>query len=88
MGRKVEIAAVQGPVEAELVRGILESYGIAAELATSLPHSVFPFLYEESGRVGILVLEEEAMAAQELIASHRQSGLVMLSGDRTPRDVS
>jgi len=81
----VEIATVQGPVEAELVRGILESNGIAVVTATRVPHSVWPFTVDGLGEVRIRVSVADADRARDLLGHHRQAGLVLIDSDGEPR---
>ena len=56
----VEVATVQGPIEAEVVRAILESNGIVVLTSTLVPHSVWPLTVDGLGSVRIRVREEEA----------------------------
>lgn len=74
----VEVARVHGPVEAELVRALLESYGITVAVSALVPHSVWPFTVDGPGRVGILVAREDEPAATDLLARHRQAGFSMI----------
>ncbi len=54
--------------EAEVVRGLLESHGIAAMIATDLSRTAFPLTLNE---LRIAVPAEEGDQAKRLIASHR-----------------
>ncbi len=54
--------------EAEVVRGLLESHGIAAMIATDLSRTAFPLTLNE---LRIAVPAEEGEQAKRLIASHR-----------------
>jgi len=86
--RFVEVARVQGPVEAELVRGLLVSYGITVRLGARVPHSVLPFTVDGLGEVRILVPAEDEDTANDLIARHRQAGLIVLDGEKPPHEAS
>ena len=76
-----EVARVQGPVEADLVRGILESNGIRVRTAGRVSHAVLPFSIDGLGEVRILVRRDQAAAARDLLASQRRAGLVVVRGD-------
>ena len=75
----VEVALVHGPVEAELVRGLLESYAIAVRLDARFPHAILPLCIEGPGEVRVLVAADDAPLAAELIAGHRRAGLKLLA---------
>ena len=54
-------------IQAELIRGLLEQHDIISQVASDVPHSVFPFTMDGLGEIRIAVLEEEANRARELI---------------------
>jgi ribonuclease-3 len=58
-------------IEARVVRGLLESHGIASLLSSDLPRSVFPLAVEGIGDIKISVRQEDADAARHIIESHR-----------------
>jgi hypothetical protein len=86
MAEWVEIARVQGPVEAEVVRALLESYDIGVGLRRSLDHALWPFTAHGPGDVRVLVAEGQAEAASELLSQHRHAGLFAIPGGRGPED--
>ena len=58
-------------IEASVVRGLLESHGIASLLSSSLSQSIFPLAVDGIGDVRISVRPEDAEEAQRIIDSHR-----------------
>ena len=84
----VEVAVVHGPVEAAVVRGLLECYDIPVTLEAGIPHAIWPFTIDGPGEVRVLVNAEDAFAATDLIARHRQAGLVVLPGQAKPTDAA
>ena len=77
--RGEEVARVQGPIEVEVVRGILESYGIAVSLGSRLP--IWPFTVDGLGEVRIFVAPAAAATARDVLARHRRAGLLVLRDD-------
>jgi ribonuclease-3 len=67
----VVIFRTQSNVEASIVRGLLESHGVMALLASSVAHNVFPLNVNELGEVRIAVRPEDADEARRIIESHR-----------------
>jgi ribonuclease-3 len=58
-------------IEASIVRGLLEAHGIDVNLASDVPHAVFPLTVNGLGEVRIAVAGEDAEAATRLIADYR-----------------
>jgi ribonuclease-3 len=58
-------------IEARVVRGLLESHGIASMLSSGLPRSIFPVAVDGNADIRISVRPEDAEEAQRLIESHR-----------------
>jgi len=58
-------------IEARVVRGLLETHGIASLLASDVPRSIFPLAVDGIGDVRISVRSDEAEEARRIIASHR-----------------
>jgi ribonuclease-3 len=58
-------------IEARVVRGLLESHGIASLLSSGLPRSIFPVALDSIGDIKISVRHEDADEALRLIESHR-----------------
>lgn len=67
--------------EAELVRSLLESYGIPCNLSSDIPHSVYPLSVDGLGEIRISVPEEAFEEAKTILEEHRKSGGV---GDAAP----
>lgn len=62
-----ELHKVWGPVEAEVIKGYLESNGIPCILRGKVVQSVHPFSADGLGEIKILVAEKDYAAAQELL---------------------
>src|SRR5436190_20740370 len=58
-------------IEARVVRGLLETHGIASLLSSDVPRSIFPLAVDGIGDVRISVRTDDAEEAQRIIASHR-----------------
>jgi ribonuclease-3 len=58
-------------IEARVVRGLLETHGIASLTSSDLPRSIFPLAVEALGDIRISVRPEDADEAQRVIDSHR-----------------
>jgi hypothetical protein len=63
----VEVHKVMGSVEAEVVKSLLESYGIMAVLQSLIVQSVHPFTVNGLGEIKIMVTEEDYEAARDII---------------------
>ena len=69
MADLVTVFRTQSPVEAEVVRGLLEAHGIAALLQSDMPRTPFPMALHE---MRLSVSAEDAGRAERLIESHRE----------------
>jgi ribonuclease-3 len=58
-------------IEARVVRGLLETHGIASLLSSDVLRSIFPLTVDGIGDVRISVREDDAEEAERIIASHR-----------------
>jgi ribonuclease III len=58
-------------IEARVVRGLLETHGIASLLSSDVPRAIFPLAVDGIGDVRISVLPDDAEEAERIIASHR-----------------
>jgi ribonuclease-3 len=58
-------------IEARVVRGLLETHGIASLLSSDLPRAIFPLAVEGLGDIKISVRPEDGDEAERIIASHR-----------------
>jgi hypothetical protein len=59
--------------EAQLVKGILELYGIPVRLATDISHALYPFTLDGLGETRILVPIAAEDDAQSILAGHRST---------------
>ena len=58
-------------LEAQLVKGILELYGIPVGLSTDISHLLYPFTLDGLGETRVLVPLEAEGEAQTILAGHR-----------------
>ena len=66
------IFRTQSDIEANVVRGLLETHGISAVLSAAGPHAIFPVTLSGLGEVRLTVRAEAAEMATRLIADFRQ----------------
>lgn len=57
--------------EAQLIKGILELYGIPVSLATDISHTLYPFTLDGLGETRVLVPIEAEGEANSILAGHR-----------------
>ena len=73
--RKAVISAIVcrtwSDLEAQLIKGILEVYGIPVSLSTDISHALYPFTVDGLGETRILVPQEAEDEAQDILAGHR-----------------
>jgi hypothetical protein len=77
MRELVNIFSTQSPIEANVVKGLLETHGIHAVVRSSMPLTSFPMSVHE---MEVRVTPEDAARAKQIIESHRD--------ERTSVDVS
>ena len=80
MSEFVTIFSTRSPVEADVVRGLLEANGVMPIVSSAMSRSLFPFSVSELGEVRIAVHPEEADEARRIIDGHRtelQTGQVV-----------
>ena len=80
MSEFVTIFSTRSPVEADVVRGLLEANGVMPIVSSATSRSLFPFSVSELGEVRIAVHPEEADEARRIIEGHRtelQTGQVV-----------
>ena len=65
----VVIFRTPSPIEADVVKGLLETHGIAAMVASDLSRTAFPFSLSE---LRVAVNEDQAEQAVRVIESHRE----------------
>jgi hypothetical protein len=63
----VEVYQATNEMEALVIKGLLESYGIPSLLKSNAAHSVHAFTIDGMGEVRVMVLESAADRAKELI---------------------
>lgn len=68
-GELVEVYKASNEMEAQVIRGLLESYGIPCFLKSHAAPSVHQFTIDGMGEVRIMVLDSMADRARELIKS-------------------
>jgi ribonuclease-3 len=69
MSSLITVFRTPSPVEAEIVKGLLEAHGIAALVQSDMPRTSFPMALHE---LRLAVAEDEAGRARQLIESHRE----------------
>ena len=69
MADLVTVFRTQSPIEAEVVKGLLEAHGLAVLLQSDMPRTPFPMALHE---LRLSVAPEDADRAQRLIESHRE----------------
>ena len=67
----VVIFRTHSDIEAQIVRGLLETHGIMSVMSSDIPHSVFPLSVDGLGETRLSVHHSEAEDAQRIIESHR-----------------
>jgi hypothetical protein len=72
--------------EAEMVRQILDGYGIACQVVSDVTHAVLPLSVDGLGEIRILVLPSRLDEAREILAEHRRRGLEIVPDGDVPED--
>jgi ribonuclease III len=67
----VVIFRTHSEIEAQIVRGLLESHGVISVVSSDMPNSIFPLSVDGLSEVRISVHPEEAQEAQRIIEGHR-----------------
>jgi putative signal transducing protein len=73
MGSRI-ILRTWDDTEAELIRGLLESYGIPCSVISDITHSVVPLTVNGLGEIRLSVPEEAAEEAERILQEHRAAG--------------
>jgi hypothetical protein len=63
-----EVYRASGDIQAQVIKGLLESYGIPCLLRSDAAHSVHVFTVDGMGEVRVMVWESMAEKAKRLIA--------------------
>jgi hypothetical protein len=71
--KMVEVYQARNEMEAQVIRGLLESYGIPCFMKSNAAPSVHTFTMDGMGEVRIMVLESLAARARELIVSDKHA---------------
>ena len=71
MPELVVVFRTHSDIEAQIVRGLLESHGVMSVLSSDVPHSIFPLSVDGLNEVRIAVHASEAQEAQRIIEGHR-----------------
>ncbi len=69
----IEVYKAKGELEAQIIKGMLDSYGIPSLLQSHAASSVHSFVFDGMGEVKIMVPEASAEKAIALIRSEYQS---------------
>ncbi len=69
----IEVYKAKGELEAQLIKGMLDSYGIPCILRSNAASSVHSFVFDGMGEVRIMVPESHAQEAQNIINSEYQN---------------
>jgi len=67
----VVVFRTHSDIEAQIVRGLLESHGVMSVLSSDVPHSIFPLSVDGLNEVRIAVHASDAQEAQRIIEGHR-----------------
>jgi len=67
----VVIFRTHSDIEAQIVRGLLESHGVPSVVSSDVPHAIFPLSVDGLSEVRIAVHADEAHDAQQIIEAHR-----------------
>ena len=65
--KMVEVYKAAGEIEAQVIKGLLESYGIPCLLKSNAAHSVHAFAVDGMGEVKVMVWESMVEKAKRLI---------------------
>ena len=69
----VEIYQAKGESEAQIIKSMLESYGIPSMFRANAAPSVHAFVFDGMGLVSILVRKEDEAAAKELVKGDKDA---------------
>ena len=69
----VEVHKAFGPAEAEVIKTMLESYGIPCIFRGKVLQSVLPFSADGMGEIKVFVQKKDAAKAKELIQQSEKS---------------
>ena len=78
--KMVEVYRAAGEMEAQVIKGLLESYGIPCLMKSSAAPSVHTFAVDGMGEVRIMVLESMAEKAKILVQGEDDAQVAGQSG--------
>jgi ribonuclease III len=67
----IVIFRTHSDIEAQIVRGLLETHGVMSVVSSDVPHSIFPLSVDGLSSVRLAVHPGEADEAQRIIEAHR-----------------
>jgi hypothetical protein len=73
-GKLVEVYKARTEMEAQVIRGLLESFGIPSIMKSNAAPSVHMFTVNGMAEVKVMVLEKQAGEARELIENKEGKG--------------
>ena len=68
----VELMSVQGEMEAEILRGVLESEGIKVLIKSDIVHSVHPLTVDGLGEVRIYIRKRDFLRAKVILGEYKK----------------
>ena len=71
--RLVQVYVANGEIEAEVIKGKLESFGIQSILKSHASPSVHAFSVDDLGQVSVMVDEKDAEEAKELLKEEQDA---------------
>lgn len=63
----IEVYRAKGEIQAQLIKGLLESFDIPVLINSNAAPSVFQFTVDEMGEYRVMVREEDEKIAREII---------------------
>jgi len=69
----IEVYKAAGELEAQVIKGLLESYGIACLLKSNAAPSVHMFAVDGMGKVKVMVFSSMAETARRLIGGEERA---------------
>jgi hypothetical protein len=66
----IEVYKAKGELEAQVIKGLLDSYGIPCLLKSHAASSVHSFVFDGMGEVRVMVPEKAADEARKLIRTN------------------
>ena len=71
-GELVELTSVQGEMEAEIIRGVLEQEDIKVLIKSNVAQGIHPFTVDGLGKVRVLVRKRDYMKAKVVLKEYRE----------------